>query len=75
MPLTWPQVRAGLDPQRYTMRTAPALIGKSSAWAEYCESERPLEPAIRKVLGERTVAGDGSGRSRRRDASHAHPAS
>ena len=29
MPLRWPQVKAGLDPSRYTMRTAPALLAKS----------------------------------------------
>ena len=49
MPLMWPQVRAGLNPKRYTLRTAPALIAKSKAWEEYCESERPLEPAIREL--------------------------
>jgi bifunctional non-homologous end joining protein LigD len=52
MPLTWAQVRSGLDPQRFTLRTAPALIAKSAAWEDYCESERPLEPAIRQLLGE-----------------------
>jgi bifunctional non-homologous end joining protein LigD len=51
MPLTWPQVKTGLDPTRYTIRTAPALIAKSSAWKEYCDSVRPLEPAIRKLVG------------------------
>jgi bifunctional non-homologous end joining protein LigD len=51
MPLTWPQVKSGLDPTRYTIRTAPALIAKSSAWKEYCDSVRPLEPAIRKLVG------------------------
>jgi bifunctional non-homologous end joining protein LigD len=51
MPLRWPQVKAGLDPSRYTLRTAPALIAKSKAWEDYCESLRPLEPAIRKLVG------------------------
>ena len=41
MPLSWSQVRAGLDPMRFTLRTVPALIAKSSAWKEYCDSERP----------------------------------
>ena len=50
MPLTWAQVRPGLDPSRYTVRSAPALIAKSKAWAEYCDSERPLEAAIRQLL-------------------------
>ena len=49
MPLTWAQVKAGLDPQRYTVRSTPALLAKSKAWAEYCESERPLAAAIRRL--------------------------
>jgi bifunctional non-homologous end joining protein LigD len=75
MPLKWAQVRAGLDPQRFTLRTAPALIEKSAAWEDYCESERPLEPAIRKVLGSGARAREASGRTRRRDAGHLHHAS
>jgi bifunctional non-homologous end joining protein LigD len=51
MPLNWSQVKAGLDPARYTVRTAPALIAKSTAWREYCDCVRPLEPAIRKLVG------------------------
>jgi bifunctional non-homologous end joining protein LigD len=49
MPLAWPQLRAGLDPMRFTLRTAPALIAKSSAWKEYCDSERPLRSAIERL--------------------------
>lgn len=51
MPLTWGQVKQGLDPSRFTIKSAPALIKKSSAWEEYCESERPLKSAIKKLLG------------------------
>lgn len=50
MPLNWSQVKSGVDPARYTIRTAPALIAKSTAWQDYCEAARPLEPAIKKVL-------------------------
>ena len=49
MPIPWPQVRAGLDPKRFNIRTVPALIAKSKAWADYCKSERPLQDAIRKL--------------------------
>jgi bifunctional non-homologous end joining protein LigD len=49
MPLLWTQVRAGLDPKRFTIRTAPALIAKSTAWKDYCDSERPLKPAIERL--------------------------
>jgi bifunctional non-homologous end joining protein LigD len=74
MPLTWSQVKGGLDPTRYTLRTAPALMAKSAAWEEYCESERQLEPAVRKIV---KTAAPRSTRShgRRRDSDHAHSAS
>jgi bifunctional non-homologous end joining protein LigD len=49
MPLTWGQVRAGLDPKKYTVRSAPTLIGKSDAWEGYFESERPLADAIKRL--------------------------
>jgi bifunctional non-homologous end joining protein LigD len=48
-PLTWSQVKKGLDPQRFTLRTAPALLKKSKAWAGYCDSERPLKDAVGKL--------------------------
>ncbi|MBV9993468.1 MAG: DNA ligase D [Alphaproteobacteria bacterium] len=49
MPLTWAQVKKGLDPKKFTIRTAPKLIAKSTAWKDYCDGERPLAPAIRKL--------------------------
>jgi len=42
MPIEWSQVRRGLDPARFTVRTAPGLIAKSRAWADYFKSERQL---------------------------------
>ncbi len=42
MPLTWLQVRSGLDPQRFTLRTVPALVTKSEAWSGYAEAARPM---------------------------------
>ena len=49
MPLTWTQVKAGLDPRRYTVRSAPALLKKTTAWADYCDSEGDLAAAIKKL--------------------------
>jgi bifunctional non-homologous end joining protein LigD len=49
MPLEWTQVKKGLDPSRYTIRTAPALVEKLAAWSDYCDCERPLVDAIRRV--------------------------
>ena len=51
MPLNWASVKAGLDPKRFTLRTAPALLRKSEPWKEYCDSERPLPEAIRRLTG------------------------
>ncbi|MHB1206289.1 MAG: DNA ligase D [Rhodospirillaceae bacterium] len=51
MPLTWPQVKKGLDPARFTIRTAPALLARSAAWKNYRASERPLLAALRKLVG------------------------
>ena len=48
-PLTWRQVKPGLDPKAWTIRTAPALLRKTKAWADYCDAERPLKDAIRKL--------------------------
>jgi bifunctional non-homologous end joining protein LigD len=52
MPLNWNQVKAGLDPQRFTMRTAPALLRKSKPWQDYCEGERDLKEAIEKLVSQ-----------------------
>ncbi|MDO8377576.1 DNA ligase D [Phenylobacterium sp.] len=49
MPLTWSQVKTGLDPAAYTIRTVPALLPKLTAWADYFESERPLAAAIKRL--------------------------
>jgi bifunctional non-homologous end joining protein LigD len=49
MPLTWSQARAGLDPRRFTIRTARALLERSGAWKDYGDGFRPLLPAIEKL--------------------------
>jgi bifunctional non-homologous end joining protein LigD len=49
MPLSWSQVRNGLDPSRFTIETAPALLARSKPWQDYRDAARPLEPAIRKL--------------------------
>lgn len=49
MPLEWAQVRAGLNPQRFTLRTAPRLLATRTIWGEYRDAERPLREAIRKL--------------------------
>jgi bifunctional non-homologous end joining protein LigD len=49
MPITWPQVRNGLDPMKYTIPTAPALLARGKAWEGYEKSARPIDAAIRKL--------------------------
>jgi bifunctional non-homologous end joining protein LigD len=49
MPLNWTQVKAGLDPKRFTIRTAPDLLGNSTAWQDYCDGQRSLEQAIKRL--------------------------
>jgi bifunctional non-homologous end joining protein LigD len=53
MPIEWSQVRAGLDPRRYTIRTVPALLKKSKAWKDYDKSAVPLRAAIQALIDSR----------------------
>jgi hypothetical protein len=36
-------------------RTAPELLAKSTLWAQYCDAERSLEKAIRRLTGRRAA--------------------
>jgi bifunctional non-homologous end joining protein LigD len=49
MPLTWPQVKKGLDAARYTVRSAPALLATSKAWQDYGRCEKPLGEALKRL--------------------------
>jgi len=42
MPVNWSQVRNGLTPTRYTIRTAPNFIARSRPWSDYGKAARPL---------------------------------
>jgi bifunctional non-homologous end joining protein LigD len=50
MPLDWGQVKAGLDPKRFNLRTAPALLRKSKPWRGYEKSAVPLRKAIQALI-------------------------
>lgn len=56
MPLSWAQVKKGLDPARFNLRSVPALLAKSTAWSDYCEGERPLFEVFRKVVAAANAA-------------------
>ncbi|RAK57531.1 DNA ligase D [Phenylobacterium deserti] len=52
-PITWDLVKPGLDPKKWTLRTAPGLLKKTKAWADYFDAEEPLAPAIEKLKKKR----------------------
>ncbi|WP_029415142.1 DNA ligase D [Brevundimonas bacteroides] len=49
-PLSWSQVKSGLDPRAYTMHTAPALLKKADPWKAFRASAVSLRPAL-KTMG------------------------
>lgn len=51
MPLNWSQVRSGLAPERFTLRSAPQLLAASRAWREYSGAARSLVAAVRRLTG------------------------
>jgi bifunctional non-homologous end joining protein LigD len=53
MPLTWAQVKADLDPKRFTIRTVPTLLRKTKAWDGYDDAAASIKAAIRKLATKR----------------------
>ncbi len=49
MPVTWAQVKNGLDPRAFTVRSVPSLLKKTKAWDGYDEAASSLKDAIRKA--------------------------
>ena len=49
MPITWAQVKVGLDPKRFTIRTAPSLLKRSKAWEGYDRAAASLKGVLRKL--------------------------
>ncbi|KXG87464.1 DNA ligase D [Agrobacterium bohemicum] len=56
MPLTWTQVKANLDPTRFTVRTVPGLLKQSTAWQDYSEGHKSLDQAIKRLSKARKVS-------------------
>ncbi len=48
-PVAWTQVRKGLDPLKFNLRTVPGLLKDLDAWDAYAEGERDLAAAIKKL--------------------------
>ena len=50
MPVTWAQVRKGLDPAKFTIETAPKQLKASRAWEDYGSASRSLAAAIGNLI-------------------------
>ena len=48
MPLPWRQIRNGLDPTQFTVRTVPALLKKLKPWEDYAGAATSLRTAIER---------------------------
>ncbi|UQV18186.1 non-homologous end-joining DNA ligase [Brevundimonas albigilva] len=48
-PLSWGQVKAGLDPRAYTIADAAALLKKPDPWKDFRKAEASLKPALKKM--------------------------
>jgi bifunctional non-homologous end joining protein LigD len=60
MPISWEQVRAGLDPSRFTVLTVPGLLERSKAWQGYDQAARPIVRAV-ELLSKGGKAGKSAG--------------
>jgi bifunctional non-homologous end joining protein LigD len=49
MPIHWQEARPGLEPKKFTVRSAPALLRKAKPWEGYAKAARSLSAAIRAV--------------------------
>ncbi|HTV52201.1 MAG TPA: hypothetical protein VME21_13515, partial [Steroidobacteraceae bacterium] len=51
MPLNWAQVRAGLEPQRFNLRSAAQQLARSRPWSDYDRAAGSLADAVRRLTG------------------------
>jgi bifunctional non-homologous end joining protein LigD len=49
MPVDWREVKKGLDPQAFTLRTAPRLLAGTKPWKNYAQGARSLADAIKRI--------------------------
>jgi bifunctional non-homologous end joining protein LigD len=49
MPIDWKEARPGLDPKRFTVRSAAVLLRKTRPWEGYRKASRSLSAAIRAL--------------------------
>jgi bifunctional non-homologous end joining protein LigD len=65
MPLQWTQVRRGLDPKGFTLRTAPALLKRQAPWRDYARTGQSLRAAIERFTRAAGTARKAGARKRR----------
>jgi len=49
MPLTWAQVKGDLDPKRFTIRSTPKLLTRTTAWRGYEDDPSAIKAAMKKL--------------------------
>jgi bifunctional non-homologous end joining protein LigD len=49
MPIGWGEVKKGLAPQKFTVRTAAGLLAKTKPWKDYADGARSLTDAIKQI--------------------------
>ena len=49
LPIPWSQVKAGLDPKRYTILAAAPLIKRGDPWKDMDRTAAPLDAATKKL--------------------------
>lgn len=49
MPVDWRNVKNGLNPQSFTVRSGPQLLNKLKPWKNYGTGARPLGEAIKRI--------------------------
>jgi bifunctional non-homologous end joining protein LigD len=49
MPLTWAQVKGDLDPKRFTIRSTPKLLARTTAWRGYEDAASSIKAAMKKL--------------------------
>ncbi|TAJ67471.1 DNA ligase D [Brevundimonas sp.] len=48
-PLSWGQVKAGLDPSAFNLWNYPAMLKKPDPWKDFRKAETSLKPVLKKV--------------------------
>ena len=49
VPVTWAQVKTGLEPQKFTIATSAPLLKKPDPWAGLAKSAKALAPAMKRL--------------------------